>query len=127
MSRVYRSGRRPLSQRVRFNRAGGIPDGDGDFSWTAEVLVDDPREPQLFATGILDPLGDPIIRVVTPVKLDKIGFDFSDIPAYAAAQAAQDQFDEVVAYTTESQLSVVQDAPGEGITHVHPDMLEDGE
>lgn len=121
--RVFRNGARPLSRPVRFNRTA-VPTGDGDFSFTAEVVVDEPRQPQMFQTGVLAPDGSPIIRVVTPIMLDKIGFDFSHLPAYAAALDRLDQSDEVMGYTTEAQLCVVEDCPGEGLAYVTPEDLE---
>ncbi len=123
--RVFRDGRRPLSRPVRFNKIGPVHiDEDGDTSWTADTVVDEPREPQMFETGVLDPRGQPIIRVCIPVKLGRIGFDFSHLPEYAAALAEIDQCDEVTTYTTHDQLQVVEDAPGQGLAYVTPEELE---
>lgn len=43
--------------------------GDGDdMGMTSSVVVDDPRQPRLEATGILDPRGKMLVRVIMPIK-----------------------------------------------------------
>lgn len=43
--------------------------GNGeDLGMTASVVVDDPRQPRLEATGVLDARGKMLVRVIMPIK-----------------------------------------------------------
>ncbi len=49
-------------------------DEDGEVSMTADVVEDDPREPIITSTGLLNAAGEELLKVMMPVKV-KMGFD----------------------------------------------------
>lgn len=90
----------------RAPRAEFYPNEDGGISAGTTMVVDDPREPRIIATGILDEHGDMLCRVVVPIKLKQAGFlQFDEVD------------DEVVAIVPDSMLHVV-DVAGEGVGFV---------
>lgn len=72
MTRALAAVRRLSAYRGRA-RSGPIPGEDGSISWTADHLVDDPREPILTPIGVLDARGQMLVRVRVPIKV-KMGF-----------------------------------------------------
>lgn len=89
---------------------------ENDYHAGATVVIDDPREPTIVATGVLDANGDMLLRVTTPIKV-KMGFA---IPTH-------DEADEVVSIVPESLLGVSDS--GLGVGFVTPEEAEayDGE
>ena len=87
---------------------------DAEYGMTADHVIDEPRQPRMIATGILDENGEMLVRVVIPIRLSRIGFDTPQ----------RDVKDEVVAIVPESMLHVVEDCPGEGIGHVDPSEVD---
>lgn len=85
-----------------FYRPGDWDDQNGQA--TADHVIDDPRQPRIQATGVLNEQGEMIFRVAVPIKLARIGFGpHPDAPAL-------DEEDEVHFIVTENQLHVIEDA-----------------
>lgn len=103
-------GRPVLPRRLR-NRSwnGPIPNGEGDFAWTADHVIDDPREPVITPIGLLDARGMELLRVVVPIKV-KMGF---------ASPMKQEEPDEVERIVAEDMLAVSD--TGQGIGFVSPE------
>jgi hypothetical protein len=96
-------------------RAGPIPSEDGGISWTADHVIDDPREPRVTPTGVLDHRGMMYLRVAMPIKV-KMGFHLPGV---------REAHDEVHTVVTEDLLSISD--CGEGIGSFSPDEVEDDE
>ena len=61
---------KPLRRYLAERPTGGpIPSDDGSISWTADHLVDDPREPIITPIGVLDERGMMLVRVRIPIKV----------------------------------------------------------
>lgn len=108
--------RRYLAERPA---AGPIPSCDGDISWTADHLVDDPREPIITPLGVLDARGMMLVRVRIPIK----------VPMGFHSPVKSPEPDEVEAILPEDMLAISD--VGMGVAHVDPgeaaDPDEDGE
>lgn len=102
--------RRYLAER---QTAGPIPSDDGSISWTADHLVDDPREPIITPVGVLDHRGMMLVRVRIPIKV-AMGF-------HKAWE--NDEPDEVEAILPEDLLSISD--IGAGVGHVSPEEAGD--
>lgn len=87
---------------------------DGDSMATADHVIDEPREPRLIPTGILDANGEMLIRVVVPIKV-KMGFH---CPGLEPAE------EEVMTILPESLIHIAEDLPGEGIGWVDAAELD---
>ncbi|AFU86810.1 hypothetical protein D869_gp104 [Caulobacter phage CcrRogue] len=109
--------RLPLRRLSPADRSGPIPTYDGDYSFTADHLIDDPREPNIVPIGLLDERGEMLLKVHMPIKV-KMGF--------ALPPSDRDDADEVVAYVPESQLIVSDIGLGQGfVTPKEADEAED--
>ncbi|UTC29131.1 hypothetical protein BAMBUS_00480 [Brevundimonas phage vB_BpoS-Bambus] len=104
--------RRYLAERPR---GGPIPSDDGSISWTADHLVDDPREPIITPVGVLDHRGMMLVRVRIPIK----------VPMGFHKMWENQEPEEVEAIIPEDMLSVSD--IGCGVDHVPPDEDDDGE
>lgn len=88
---------------------GGIwYDSEGDPMATADHVVDDPRQPRLIPTGVLDANGEMLVRVYLPIKC-RLGFHIPN---------ERDVEDEVLMILPESQISIAEDMPGSGYGHI---------
>lgn len=103
--------RRYLAERTR----GAMIPADMEFSMTADHLVDEPREPIITPTGVLDHRGMMLVRVRIPIKVE-MGF--------VVPNRSQEP-DEVEAIMPEDMLSVSD--IGVGVAHVTPEEAEDDE
>jgi len=63
----------PLSTWVR-TRSGMLP-SETEYGMTADHLIDDPREPYVMPTGLLDSRGVMLLRITVPIKV-AMGFEF---------------------------------------------------
>ncbi|AXQ68986.1 hypothetical protein HOU00_gp139 [Caulobacter phage CcrPW] len=95
--------------------SGPIPSEDG-ISWTADHVIDDPREPRITPTGILDHRGMMLLRVAVPIKVP-MGF--------AIPQVNPPERDEVETLVPEDMLAVSE--VGLGIGFVTPEEAEESE
>lgn len=93
--------------------SGPVPTGEGDYAWTADHLVDDPREPILTPTGVLDSRGQHLIRVRMPIKVP-MGFHIPN---------RSNEPDEVEYIVPEDQLSVSDS--GMGVEHLSPEEADE--
>lgn len=94
---------------------GALLPADAEYGMTADHVIDEPRQPRMIATGILDEHGEMLVRVVIPIRLSRIGFHIPNL---------SEAVDEVVAIVPESMLHIVEDCPGEGIGHVDPSEVD---
>ncbi|USN13842.1 hypothetical protein KABACHOK_00050 [Brevundimonas phage vB_BpoS-Kabachok] len=102
--------RRYLAER---QTAGPIPSDDGSISWTADHLVDDPREPIITPVGVLDHRGMMLVRVRIPIKV-AMGFH---------KMWENQEPEEVEAIIPEDMLSISD--IGAGVDHVPPEADDD--
>ncbi|AXQ68520.1 hypothetical protein HOT99_gp097 [Caulobacter phage CcrBL10] len=117
LTRTQLPRRRLALRRLPHGRSGPIPTYDGDYSFTADHLIDDPREPNIVPLGLLDARGEELLKVHMPIKV-KMGF--------ALPPSDRDTADEVVAYVPESQLIVSDIGLGQGyVTPKEADEAED--
>lgn len=72
--------RRPQPGVLPARERGGLLPVDQDYALTADTVVDDPREPQIVPTGVLDERGQMLCRVIMPLKV-KMGFHSTMEPA----------------------------------------------
>lgn len=93
--------------------AGPVPSDDGSISWTADHVIDDPREPHITPIGILDARGMMLLRVSIPIKVP-MGF--------AIPQPNPPEADEVETIVPEDMLAVSE--VGLGVGYVTPDEVE---
>lgn len=87
---------------------GGIIPSDQDFGMTADMVVDDPREPQIQPIGILDERGQMLCRVTVPIKVP-MGFH--------SPQRGMPVGDEVETIVPEDMLAIT-DVAGGGLGYV---------
>ncbi|AFU88640.1 hypothetical protein CcrSwift_gp322 [Caulobacter phage CcrSwift] len=87
-----------------------------DYAASASTVVDDPREPSIVPTGVLDAAGEMLLKVHMPIKVP-LGF--------AIPPVDRDDADEVVSYVPESQLIVSDIGLGRG--YVTPEEADAGE
>ncbi|ARB13851.1 hypothetical protein Ccr2_gp320 [Caulobacter phage Ccr2] len=87
-----------------------------DYAASASTVVDDPREPSIVPTGVLDAAGEMLLKVHMPIKVP-LGF--------AIPLVDRDDADEVVSYVPESQLIVSDIGLGRG--YVTPEEADAGE
>ncbi len=115
--RVRKAHSQPLSQWLaerRRTRAGIVPSEFGDgYLVTADHVIDDPREPRIMATGVLDSRGMMLMRVAMPIKVP-MGFQFP-----CSKEPVQD---EVEAIIPEDMLGVSD--IGVGVGYLEPDEVE---
>ncbi|USN15635.1 hypothetical protein KIKIMORA_05170 [Brevundimonas phage vB_BpoS-Kikimora] len=114
MTQVQAALRRLTAWRSR-PRSGPIPGEDGSISWTADHLVDDPREPIMTPTGVLDSRGQMLVRVRVPIKV-KMGFH---LPHESREP------DEVETIVPEDLLAVSD--CGMGVESLTPEEADDGD
>ena len=95
-------------------RAAMIP-ADMDFSMTADHLIDDPREPIITPTGVLDARGMMLVRVRVPIKV-QMGFH---------SPVTDPEPDEVEAILPEDMLAISD--VGMGVASITPEEAEDEE
>lgn len=88
-------------------------DEDGDVSLTADHVIDEPREPSLVPTGVLDARGQMLVRVTIPIKVP-MGFHIPN--------PRPDGAGEVQTIVPEDMLRVSD--IGEGLAHLTPEDLE---
>lgn len=106
--------RRPRPGAHRIGDRGGLVPVDADYAMTADVVIDDPREPQIVPTGVLDERGMMICRVSMPLKV-KMGFHSRHQP----------EPDEVVMMVPEDMLQISD--CGAGMDYFDEDDLGDDE
>jgi hypothetical protein len=115
---IQRSGVRSVRQwrddRRRRITAGYFHTPDGDAFVTADHVIDDPREPRIVPTGILDERGMMLVRVTIPIKC-KMGF----------ARMLPEDPGEVTTIVPEDMLAVSD--IGEGLGFVEPHEVEGDE
>lgn len=104
---------KPVRQYLAERTKGAMIPADMDFSMTADHLVDEPREPIITPTGVLDERGMMLVRVRIPIKV-QMGF--------AIPNPSQEP-DEVEAILPEDMLSVSD--IGVGVAHVTPDEADE--
>lgn len=104
-------------RRTGRHRAALIP-ADMDFSMTADHLVDDPREPRVMPTGVLDERGNMICRIFIPIK-QQLGF-------YTGGNAWTGDCEEDVVLMQTADMIQMSDI-GIGIESVDPSELEGDE
>lgn len=109
--------RRLANGRVRLLRGPSSAyihaDEDGFVSATADHVIDDPRQPRIEQTGVLDERGQMLCRVTVPIKV-KMGFH---IPG-------QEPVDEEVCSIVPEDMLQVSDC-GVGLGHVTTEELEE--
>uniref|UniRef100_A0AB74UIT6 Uncharacterized protein n=1 Tax=Caulobacter phage BL57 TaxID=3348355 RepID=A0AB74UIT6_9VIRU len=88
-----------------------------DYAASASTVVDDPREPNIIPTGILDAAGEMLLKVHMPIKVP-MGFAIPEVEG-------RDDADEVVSYVPESQLIVSDIGVGRG--YVTPEEADAGD
>jgi hypothetical protein len=104
---------------ARRGPGGALIPSDQEFGMTADVVVDDPREPRIEATGIYDARGQMLCRVYMPVKA-KMGFNFPCYPQH-------DEFPtEITSVVPEDMLSST-DVPGMGMGYIDVGDVEEFE
>lgn len=94
---------------------GAIIPAEMDFSMTADHLVEEPRDPRIIPTGVLDEAGNMICRVIVPIK-QQMGF-FTGGNAWTG-----DAEEEVVLLQTDNMIRMSD--CGIGIESVDPAELE---
>jgi hypothetical protein len=95
----------------RRHRGGMIP-SESEFGMTADVVIDDPREPRIEPIGIFDARGKMLCRVTVPVR-GKMGFHTS----------RTEVLDEVSTIVPEDMLAISEDT-GAGLASVDIDDME---
>lgn len=90
-------------------------DEDGDVSLTADHVIDEPREPSLVPTGVLDANGQMLVRVTIPIKVP-MGF--------AIPNPRRDGAGEVETIVPENMLQVSDISAGLGF--LTPEEVEGG-
>ena len=98
-------------------RAEIWPDHDDGYSAGSHTVVDDPREPIITETGLLDARGVPLMRVIFPVKV-AMGF--------ATPGRGVEVADTVAALLPADHISVT-DRPGSGTAYVDLSEVEGDE
>lgn len=91
-------------------RSAIIP-AEGEYFVTADHVIDDPREPHITPTGILDSRGMMLVRVTVPIK-QKMGFGTFGKPA-----------DEEVETVLPEDMLAVSDI-GVGIGYIEPHEMD---
>lgn len=105
-----------LAERNLKARAGIVPSEFGDgYLVTADHVIDDPREPRITPTGILDSRGEMLCRVTLPIKVP-MGFHLP------GKREVQEWVDEIL---PEDYLGVSD--CGVGVGFVHPDDVSEPE
>ena len=103
-----------LSSKKHTPRSEIWPDMDDGYCAGASTLIDEPRQPQIAETGILDARGVPLVRVTFPVKV-KMGFHppkpSEDIP-------------ETVGVVIPADMLSVTETPGGGMGYVDLSEVE---
>lgn len=113
VSTVKRANSKRVSAWKRGRGAGPVPSDDGSISWTADHVIDDPREPHITPIGVLDARGMMLLRVSIPIKVP-LGF--------AIPQVREPEADCVETIVPEDMLAVSE--VGLGVGYVTPDDLE---
>lgn len=103
----------PVRQYLAERAKGALIPADADFSMTADVVVDDPREPVITPIGVLDARGMMLVRVRVPIK----------VPMGFHSPVDDPEPDEVEAILPEDMLAISD--VGMGVESVTPDEVED--
>lgn len=114
VSTLKRANSKRVSAWKRGRGAGPVPSDDGSISWTADHVIDDPREPHITPIGVLDARGMMLLRVSIPIKVP-LGF--------AIPQVREPEADCVETIVPEDMLAVSE--VGLGVGYVTPDEVED--
>lgn len=105
---------RPPYVSTRRARGAFVPT-EMEMGITADVVVEDPREPRIEPLGILDARGQMLCRVTVPIKAE-IGFVKRRPPV----------LEEVSTIVAEDMLAV-SDVPGTALGFVDESEIEDGD
>lgn len=95
--------------------AGPVPIGDGDVSWTADHVIDEPREPVIVPIGVLDSRGEMLVRITMPIK-QRMGFN-------TGSADWRGEVEDTVETVIAQDMVSVSDC-GAGIAHIEPHECE---